>query len=316
MSKIINFANESLIEAIDVRKLIQIIKDIKCVKEVFPFIEISAKNNYSKIKISKQLKYENVAIMELSYGDNNWLITSHNFPEKAASSLLKIESSINLKSAVEAFLLMINNLESYYEALYILDLNCIVLEPVEKVPKINWRLIKYSKFAFIKIEFNDPLNIDNFSLKFYGKDFIIKELNETYNGNSNNETDENDETDIYQKLCIKLKILEFPYTNRIEDTDECSICLCQHNEQNESPIVCCENPKCDQLFHASCLNQHLNINSYKVLSVAVGKCPFCKQKISSNFAGFMRQKIVNLNSVDHEEIQDENSMAAEKMDTT
>ncbi|KAL7050786.1 hypothetical protein ACKWTF_004213 [Chironomus riparius] len=305
--------NSSLIENINIRKLIQTLNDIKSLKESYPkSIEVAVKSNYTQIKISKQLKYDINAEMELCYAENNWIIMSHNFPEKAASSLLKIGSSTSLKSAVEGFLLLINNLKNYFESLYILDLNCIVLEPYEKLMSINWRLIKYSKFAFIKIEFLDPLDVNNFNVTFYGKDHVIKELNEAYNTNSYYDEDE---TDIYQKLCIKLKILEFPYTNRIEDSDECSICLCQHNEQNESPIVCCENPRCDQLFHASCLNQHLNINSYKVLSVAVGECPFCKQKISSNFSGFMKkqQDIAELN---RQEVMVENSMSiTNKMDT-
>lgn len=42
-------------------------------------------------------------------------------------------------------------------------------------------------------------------------------------------------------------------------------------------MICYENPQCDKLFHASCLNQHLNVNSYEVLSIAVGECLFCKQ---------------------------------------
>jgi hypothetical protein len=306
--------NSSLIEKISVRKLIQTLKDIKSLKESYPrSIDVAVKANYTQIKITKQLKYDIQAEMELNYAENNWIITSHNFPEKAASSLLKIGSSMSLKSAVEAFLLLINNLQNYFESLYILDINCIVLEPFEKSMSINWRLIKYSKFAFIKIEFVDPLDVSNFTVIFYGKDNVIKELNEAYNTNSY--CDE-DEIDIYQKLCIKLKILEFPYTNRIEEHDECSICLCQYNEQNESPIVCCENPRCDQLFHASCLNQHLNVNSYKVLSIAVGECPFCKQKISSNFSGFMKkqQDVAEQKKTD---IMIENSMIiSDKMDTT
>lgn len=286
-----NFKTDSLIEKINVRKLVQILKEIKLVKDAFPSIKVSVKSNYSKIKLSKKLKYAYFAEIELEYDEMNWIIESHSFPE--TSNVLKIGSSISLKSAAEGFLLMINNLQNYYESLYILDINCTVLEPLNKSMCINWRLIKYSQFAFLKIEFIDIMDVNNFKVTFFGKDHIIKELNETYNNSSN---DDYGDDDIYQKLCRKLKILEFPYTQKDDET-ECAICLCHQNEENEAPIVCCENPKCTQLFHGSCISQHLNINSYKILSVAVGECPFCKMKISANFAGFIKQNKTVIDSM-------------------
>lgn len=276
-------------DSISVGKLIQALKDIKSVKDAFPSVDIAMKSIYTKIRVRKKLKYGNFAEMELIQGSNNWILVSHSLPDKAVASLLKIDSSLNLKTAVENFMLIVNNLSNYFEALYILDLNCIILEPLIKTTKINWRLIKYSKFAFLKIDFVDPLDVNNFNVSFLGKDHIIKELNETYNKLS--EADGDEEMDIYQKLCTRLKILEFPYSNK-PDTDECAICLCPRNDENEYPIICCENPKCDQLFHASCLSQHLNINSksIRILNVSVGECPFCKTKISSNYAGFIRNQ--------------------------
>jgi E3 ubiquitin-protein ligase FANCL len=88
-----------------------------------------------------------------------------------------------------------------------------------------------------------------------------------------------------------LNIFEIPYFPATdEDTIDCSICLCYRCEYNRCPVVCCENDKCDSTFHISCLEKYLKVQKHvTVLSICIGECPFCKQKLSNSYAPFFQR---------------------------
>jgi hypothetical protein len=286
---------------LDVNRYIQILKDIKTLSSTYHDIKISVKRNFTQIKISN-INFTQAEI-ELEFKDNSWILISHNFPPKAASSLLKINQSSPLSKSVESANLLSNNLNEFYLALETLEKTCSCVEPVNKSPDICWRLIRYNKFLFIKVIFNNPFNIDDFSMEFFGKEKIVNEMKEKYNslgdytqsdkmeidGSDNDDDDLNftiDEPTIFQKLCKRLKIMYFPTINNQEGM-ECKICFDLYDDDNRIAMACCENEKCQELFHTSCLAQHLKINvCYKIMSVLNSTCMFCKSKISLNGIGY------------------------------
>lgn len=192
--------------------------------------------------------------------------------------------STNLLGCVTRYKILLDNLEPYYKSLQILDEICIIGEPVVITSRTNWRLVKFSNKIFIKIEFLNPLCIEEISVTFHGCTSTVKEMTEIYN--TKVAEDEEDES-IYQKL---LRIFELPYFPATdEDCIECSICLSYHCEKNRCPIIRCENLKCDSFFHLGCLEKYLKTQSHiKILSLCIGECPFCKQALSNSYAPFFK----------------------------
>lgn len=183
--------------------------------------------------------------------------------------------------------MLLENLQPFYSSLKALDDICVVGEPEVITPKTNWRLVKYSNKVFIKVEFINPLCIDELSITFHGCTSTVKEMTEIFNS----KCDEYDDETIYNKLLCIFDIPYFPATD--EDETECSICLSYRCDNNRCPVVCCDNEKCDSTFHISCLEKYLKLQKHvKVLSICIGECPFCKQTLSNSYAPFF-QRIVS-----------------------
>jgi hypothetical protein len=273
---------------IDIRKLIQTLKDIKQLRENYPELSIKVKSNYNNIKFTNDAE----KWIEMNGDRNNWVVKAHNLPERATSNCLKIGTPYGLRNAIENFLLMCNNLYDYFRAIDSLQTSCQIIEPPEaKRDSASWRLVRYNKFVSIKIDFPNPTDTRHVNITFYGKEQLIRELSDIYyNTSDEQETERSDDddsnsSDIYRDICLKLDVVDFPEVENHSENEEytCAICLCNENEQDELPFICCDNLKCDCLFHATCLGQHLNTKSTKVLTMLIGECPFCKHKISSNF---------------------------------
>ena len=183
--------------------------------------------------------------------------------------------------------MILDNLEPFYKSLQVIDRICCIGEPSVITSKTNWRLVKFSNRVFIKIEFLNPLCIEEVSVTFHGCTNTVREMTELYNAQIDDDYD--DET-IYHQL---LRIFELPY---FPATDEgcidCSICLSYHCQNNRCPIVRCENDKCDSFFHLGCLEKYIKMQEHiKVLSLCITKCPFCKHPLSNSYAPFFKNTL-------------------------
>lgn len=206
---------------------------------------------------------------------------------------LAIDNATKLMGSVTRYTMLLDNLEPFYKSLQTLDEICYIGEPSIITPKTNWRLVKFSNKIFIKIEFLDPLCIEELSVSFHGCTSTVKEMTEIYNEKIVECHDE----DIYHKL---LRIFELPYfPANDEDSIICSICLSYHCENNRIPIVCCENEKCDSFFHLGCLEKYLSSNDHmKILSLCIGHCPYCKIPLSNSYAPFFKNVSENSQNKD------------------
>ena len=86
-------------------------------------------------------------------------------------------------------------------------------------------------------------------------------------------------------------LLGFPLPRRDGKGSEdavgmCGICY-THKLHGKAPAVACENPKCDQLFHSSCLQEWLQSNrtSRQTFGVQYGACPYCDATVVCKLAG-------------------------------
>lgn len=243
------------------------------------------------MKISTRSDYEEVLVsnigatpehfIQMKYEHSSWKVLDHQLPVANAFD----KATTNLVDSVRTYTMLLNNLEPFYTSLQMLDEICIVGEPEKITPKTNYRVVKFSQKVFIKIEFVSPLCIDEASITFHGCTNTVKEMTEVFNSRCHDYEDEN----IYNKLLGIFDIPYFPVTD--EDQVDCSICLSYRCEFNRCPIVCCDNEKCECTFHISCLEKYLRLQnqSLKILSICIGECPFCKQKLSNSYTPFFKR---------------------------
>lgn len=146
--------------------------------------------------------------------------------------------------------------------------------------------VKYSNKVFIKIEFPNPLCIEEVLCSFHGCTAEVRSITKIYN----EKCGEFDGENVYNKI---LNIFEIPYFPASEeDTVDCSICLSYRCESNRCPVVYCENEKCDSTFHISCLEKYLGLRKHvNVLSICIGSCPFCERTLSNSYAQFFQSSV-------------------------
>lgn len=215
--------------------------------------------------------------IELKLVKLSWKVVDHMLP------ILAFEKAVNLEESVKIYLRLLENLYPFYMALDMLDDICVVGEPRDITTKTTWRLVKYSNKTFIKIEFPNPLSIEEVNITFHGSTASVKEMTEIYNEKS----DEFEDETIYNKLRNIFGVPYFPATD--EDNIDCAICFCYMDEKNRCPILCCDNEKCDSTFHISCLENYFKVKRHvKILSVSISACPFCKQTLSNSYTSFFK----------------------------
>lgn len=267
MEKLIELKSDEQEEKMDLKQTIQVLKDIKLLNEMYPDIIIAAKKDYSEIKTTKE--HESKFNMKFAFKDNGWILTAHNLPNRI--NLLEIGKPTTLKRAVECCEMAIENLDEFYELLESFDAFEIV-EPRIKSSKDTWRIIKFYN-TYAKIELQNPMNVKDATVTFYGKTDDIQKMTELYNNQQ-----ECGEDNVYLKFYY-LKY-EFDGSDSNEKSD-CGICLDFYDDLNHCPLIFCE--KCPQAFHSSCLSHHLKVSNLRILNVAIGECPYCKFKIQVNF---------------------------------
>lgn len=214
-------------------------------------MKISTRSDYEEVLVSNIAKMPEHYI-QMKYEQSSWNVVDHQLPVANAFD----KATTNLVDSVQTYSMILENLEPFYTSLQMLDEICFVGEPENITPKTNYRVVKFSQKVFIKIEFVSPLYIDE---------------------------------NIYNKLLCIFDIPYFPVTD--ENQVDCSICLSYRCEFNRCPIVCCDNEKCDSTFHISCLEKYLRLQkqSMKILSICIGECPFCKQKLSNSYTPFFKR---------------------------
>lgn len=258
--------------------------DFNC--SAFPQVKIAIRSNYEDVRISN-ISPDAEHYIQLKHEKLGWKVVHHQMPRYVNSAF---EKAINLQESVRTYIRLLDNLQPFYMSLQVLDDICVVGEPKAITTKTNWRLVKYSNKIFIKVEFINPMNIDEASITFHGCTNSVKEMTEMYNSNCEDYEDEN----IYNKLLKVFGIPYFPASD--EDCIDCSICLSYRCENNRCPIICCDNDKCDSTFHISCLDNYLKVKKHqKILSVCISECPFCKSALSNSYAPFFKKILAENN---------------------
>lgn len=214
--------------------------------------------------------------IENKEGQNGSKISSDlplNIQQKAGDSI---------STLYEKFSKTIEDCQSYWNALERLDNVCWVLEPESIIYGCNYRRIALGKNASIRIEIN-PLHPRTFpECRFLGPTQIIEPLK----GNlSRNLGLWNEGADLLENLETVLQI-HFPSKVSISKDDTsmaCGICY-SYRLEDEVPEKSCEDVRCAQIYHISCLVEWMRSlpTCRQSFNVIFGECPYCNKKLTIN----------------------------------
>lgn len=210
-------------------------------------------------------------------------------PDESIPNLFEYKDTI--ASILEQFLSYLQDFEEFYSYIGIIDDLCFIVEPLSPSTKENWRIFKLTESVFIKIQV-DPFCPSSVEMNFIGPTYEIESYRQMYNERANNwDVD----LDLHKNILRIFDIFYLP----MKSTDmnescvpgsECNICMSYLSaEDGRVPIISCDNPKCDTIYHVTCLNRwfSLQTDGKTFLDVSVGKCPFCKEKLSTSFESFL-----------------------------
>ncbi|XP_055599751.1 uncharacterized protein LOC129748960 [Uranotaenia lowii] len=237
--------------------------------------------NFSRIKFS-HFKSNDANFIELFRSNGaDYKVISHSLPELGTlGEVFKRHASLSVHCA--SFVQILEQLEEFYSNLHTLDELCFVVSPSRIDTRTNWRIIKYNKKVFLKITIH-PLQPSSVIVAFIGPTHEIEDLRKKYDSKLE---DWDQSTNVYTNLLRIFEIMSFPM--RYAQTDEhdiCGICMTSKDDSEVIPLISCDNDKCMLIFHFSCLKQWFSSlkDSRTFFAISIGKCPYCKQKVSSSF---------------------------------
>ncbi|XP_055381197.1 E3 ubiquitin-protein ligase FANCL [Condylostylus longicornis] len=275
--------------------VLNILNQILACKNELNDIKMHVDNDLSSVKFDNFVVYPE-HYLELKIEDFVVEVNDHSLPNFSDDwKVDMIEDDLctkNLFSSpstivgyLKQFLKLLENFELFYKYINALDDLCWIVEPTVITTKINWRMFKLADNVYIKVTLN-PLCPNSISVNFYGPTLEVEKYRDIYQKNVPNW---DCELDVYSNLLKIFDLMLFPCKdatiNSENDDFNCKICLCYLDDDSHVPICSCDNIKCNLIYHVSCLRRWFS-NSTEgrtFLSVAIGVCPFCKEKLSASF---------------------------------
>lgn len=174
----------------------------------------------------------------------------------------------------------ISRYQNFWDVLDDTDATTCILDPDAPSRSIGRRRIALGKACSLQIEI-DPFHPRSVpDICFLGADSVVCPLKEKLNQNLAR-WDLNES--VVKNLQTVLEI-EFPNLKNSKKEDftvECSICYSYHLE-GELPDQTCEDKRCAQVFHRSCLYEWLRSlsTSRQSFNLLFGECPLCNSPIT------------------------------------
>ncbi|XP_058448405.1 E3 ubiquitin-protein ligase FANCL [Malaya genurostris] len=288
MDKLIQFLDRHKLHSTEnsipnITAYLNLFKQLEKIKEEYA-CKIFTDSNLCHFKLSEFEQYENHRLEMVRISPTEFKVTDHSLPNFGASNqLFKGHSSIEMHTI--SFVHLLDQLDEFYANLHKIDELCYVVDPSVIDTRTTWRIIKFSQKVFLKLIFH-PLQPSSIVVNFFGPSKEVEYLRELYDDKIE---DWDPESDVYTNLLRTLEIMSFPMRNQDDtvdgETSNCGICLTYRDDHERIPIVSCDNDKCLQIFHISCLKGWLLslARSKMFFSISIGTCPYCKHKVSSSF---------------------------------
>ncbi|BFZ11587.1 hypothetical protein BsWGS_14627 [Bradybaena similaris] len=185
---------------------------------------------------------------------------------------------MGLKHVLQQFEAAVQSHQMFWNTMKEIDSNCWVLDPEQPTFASTYRRIALGPNISLQITVNcrQPTTLPE--CRFLGSESDTAELREKLNVNLHR-------WDIDRSLLNNLQEvldMDFPSpadTRKEELTVDCGICYC-HRLSEEVPEVVCEDKRCAQAFHRSCLYEWLrNVSCKQSFNMLFGECPLCSHPI-------------------------------------
>ncbi|XP_031636274.1 E3 ubiquitin-protein ligase FANCL [Contarinia nasturtii] len=231
-----------------------------------------------KIVPSKDYDFSHYLILQLE-NDLNVSILEHSLPDN--EKYFKPLGTIETYSAT--FFSLLEQTVEFYRQMEIIDELCYVVDPEEITTKQNYRVIKLDDRVYMKIKVN-PLDPASVTTTFYGPTKRVEHYRKIYHEKLD---DWNINDDIYRNFLRIFDLMAFPQKSSFNNCgmgELCSICY-TYRFAGQIPIVSCDNDKCALNYHTTCLKTWFaTLRDTKVfLNMTSGRCPSCKEKLSTAF---------------------------------
>jgi len=174
---------------------------------------------------------------------------------------------------VESFQLLWSTLDE-------IDNNCWILEPENITYACTYRRMALGKNASIYIQLDASRPLEFPECRMLGSDNIIEPLKHKLNSNMNKW---NTNTGVLENLRHLLE-MDFPSPSsatKDEMNVTCGICYC-YRLDDDIPEVSCDDVRCGQTYHNSCLEEWLRSlpSCRQSFNMIFGECPYCNKTLT------------------------------------
>ncbi|GAB0100491.1 uncharacterized protein DMENIID0001_165410 [Sergentomyia squamirostris] len=236
---------------------------------------IDMTDDFTKIRISGIAGNEK-HFLELDVGTEKtqMKVIQHSLPNIPGEMFWKMGT---IDSHLATFNALLNQMSDFYENMHTIDELCFVVGPSEITTKTTSRIVKFSEKIFLNIKI-DPLISTQVNLSFIGPIVLVEPLRGIYNEKISNW---DPEMNVHQNLLRMYDLIYFPMRDNDQETP-CNICF-DYLNGTSIPIISCDNDKCNVIFHLQCLENYFATlrTSKTMFSLAMGNCPFCRQKLTT-----------------------------------
>ncbi|XP_057316153.1 E3 ubiquitin-protein ligase FANCL-like isoform X1 [Hydractinia symbiolongicarpus] len=233
--------------------------------------------NFHTIKLSARDDKERQHVITINVNEQNSQLTCVTDLPLKFEVRSQQEASISL--IYEQFVKTVRIFQNFWNTMDEIDQNCWVLEPEIITYSCANRRIALGQNASVEIRVNptQPNTIPEYRL--LGPEHIIKPFKDRLNDVSLWSSKQTILENLKKMLCIDL-----PSRSTVKKVDvkmACGICY-SFRLLNEIPERACDDRRCEQIFHKSCLVEWLrsvpcNRQSFNVI---FGACPYCDKLLA------------------------------------
>lgn len=193
---------------------------------------------------------------------------------------VKIKENDSLSSIYQKFIKVVDQCQQFWELLKEIDDNCWVLEPEVNAFRCTYRRIALEGSSSIRVDI-DPTQPSTFpECRFVGPSSVVDPLKQNLNKNMSLW---DDHEGLLENLRNVLHV-KFPSKSSVSKENlqvECGICY-SYQLGDEIPEKICEDARCAQPFHTSCLFEWMrSLPTFRQsFNIIFGECPYCGKKLT------------------------------------
>ncbi|KAL4238304.1 hypothetical protein ACF0H5_003016 [Mactra antiquata] len=210
------------------------------------------------------------------------------YPEEAPNCFVELplkfdihwNAKCDLKHVYKQFVVSVEQCQQFWNLLSDIDCNTWILEPEKPTFSATHRRIAIGSGNSLQITV-DPLNPRILpECKFLGSDQAIAPLRRSMSANIHL-WDESKGLLENLQLLLNVKFPSPTNTSKEEFSTECGICY-SYRMDTEIPDEVCNDARCAQAFHTSCLIEWLRAlpNCRQSFNTIFGNCPYCEKAMT------------------------------------